>query len=851
MSDRFDLDRIGAGLPVAEALADLVQALALPGSAAVVEAPPGSGKTTLVPPALANLVPGRVVVTQPRRVAVRAAARRLAQLDGSAPGDRVGWSVRGERVVSRATVVEFVTPGLLVRRLLADPDLPGVSAVLLDEVHERQLDTDLLVGLLGEVRQLRDDLTLVAMSATLDAGRFADLLGDASTPVPRISAPWALHPLEVEWAPYAAGRTDERGVRREFLDHVADRTARAYRAALAEEPSADALVFVPGAREVAHVASALRDELPDVDVLELHGGADAAEQDRAVAGRTPADGQRVVVSTALAESSLTVPGVRLVVDAGLSREPRRDAARGMSGLVTVTASRDACVQRAGRAARTGPGRVVRCYDERTFTAAPAHVTPEVLTADLTGLTLQLAAWGTPRGAGLRLPDPPPSSALDSAESTLRALGALDARGAITASGRRLASMPVDPRWGHALEEAADVHGATAAARAVAAASGQVRHRGADLAATLRDLEGGRHPYASTWRREASRLERLVARDGAATDAAPGGAAGALGAVVAAAWPERLARRVADRTYLLAQGTRAALPSDSPLIGAAWVAVADVARAPGREADGTGAVVRAAVALDEEAALDLAGDLRKLQDVVELDTGRMRARRVDRVGAIELSATPVRLDAASATPAVADALARNGLGLLHFEEAADGLRRRLAFLHVHLGSPWPAVDDESLLARWEEWLAPEVRQIAEGVPLDRVRLLDAVRRLLPWPAASQLDDLAPERLRVPSGGSAAVEYPEVGHDGPPVVRVKLQECFGLSQSPTVAGVPVLFHLLSPARRPLAVTDDLASFWAGPYAQVRAEMRGRYPKHPWPQDPATAQATALTNRRLDRG
>lgn len=840
MSAPFDLDRIGAGLPFAAALADLERAVAATRTA-VVEAPPGSGKTTVVPPALAGLVRGRVLVTQPRRVAVRAAARRLAQLDGTPLGERSGYSVRGDRQVQRSTLVEFVTPGLLVRRLLADPELPGVGAVVLDEVHERQVDTDLLLGLLGEVRELRDDLVLVAMSATLDAGRFADLLGDGTAPAPRVSAQQSLHPLEVAWAPYAGRRTDERGVRREFLDHVAATTARAHAAAGDE---VDALVFVPGVREVEHVVRALRERAPATDALGLHGGADPRDQDRAVAGRLPGEPRRVVVSTALAESSLTVPGVRLVVDAGLSREPRRDAARGMSGLVTVTSSRDTCVQRAGRAARVGPGRVVRCYDERTFEAAPAHLTPEILTADLTATALTLAAWGAPRARGLRLPDRPPASALAAAEAVLRTLGAVDEDGVVTGHGRTLAALPVDPRWGHALLEAAVEHGGRVASEAVAAASADLRPRGADLAGTLAALRSGRHPASGTWRRESTRLARLA-------DGVDGGASGdVLARVVTLAHPERLARRAGERTYLMAQGTRAALPSDSPLLGAAWLAVADVARAGGREADGTGAVVRSAVALTEEQALDLAGDLRRTTAVVDLVDGKVRGRRVDAVGAVELTSTPVRLDPAEAVPAVVAALEREGLGLLRFEPAADALRRRLAFLHRHVGEPWPAVDDAALLERWEEWLAPEVRRIAEGTPTDRVPLVDALRRLLPWPAAADLDALVPERLAVPSGSTARIEYPEVGGDGPPVVRVKLQECFGWAQGPTLAGVPVQFHLLSPAARPLAVTDDLASFWSGPYAHVRAEMRGRYPKHPWPEDPWTAPATRHTKRRQDR-
>lgn len=844
----FDLTAIGAGLSFTESLGDLERALSA-GPTVVVQAPPGTGKTTLVPPLVSRHVRGRVLVTQPRRVAVRAAARRLAQLDGSRVGDRVGHAVRGERKTSPRTLVEFVTPGLLLRRLLSDPELSGVGAVVVDEVHERQLDTDLLLGLLGDVRELRDDLRLVAMSATLDAARFAELLSTDGSAAPVVDSPSSLHPLSVHWRPGTGPRTDARGVGRDFLDHVARVTAQAHRAAVALDPSHDALVFLPGVPEVDHVVQRLGELAPEVEVLALHGRASAAEQDRAVAGRGPGDAPRIVVSTALAESSLTVPGVRLVVDSGLSREPRRDAARQMSGLVTVTSSRATSEQRAGRAARQGPGTVVRCFDERTFAAAPAQATPEVHTADLTGATLLLAVWGTPRASGLRLPDAPSAASLDEAEQVLRSLGALNDEGRATALGERLAQVPVEPRWAAALMGAAAAGAAARdVARAVATAAGDLRPRGADLSGLVRSLADGRHPQAVTWRREVDRLTRLVpAEERAPTRSHPRAGADVLARVVATAWPDRVARRVEDRTYLLARGTRAALPPDSPLAGTEWLAVADVARAEGRAAGGTGAVIRSAVELSEEQALELAGAALVREDVADLSGGKMSGRRVQRLGAIELSATPVRLDPEHAQAAVAAALRTRGLDLFDWSGPAEELRRRLAFLHAHRGVPWPAMDDAALMARWQEWLTPEVDRIARGTPLGRIDLTDAVRRLLPWPAASELDTLAPARLRVPSGNTAAVRYPEVGDPGPPVVEVKLQECFGLAESPRLAGVRVLFHLLSPAGRPLALTDDLASFWSGPYAGVRAEMRGRYPKHPWPEDPWSATATHLTTRR----
>lgn len=874
----FDLPTIGQGLVFAEVLDRLTVALET-NPTAVVQAPPGTGKTTLVPPLVANLMAagrdvaarthqnqpgdrGKVIVTQPRRVAARSAARRLAQLDGSPLGERAGYSVRGEHKAGRGTRVEFVTPGLLLRRLLADPELTGVAAVILDEVHERQLDTDLLLGLLGEVRALRDDLTVVAMSATLDAPRFADLLATDGQPAPLVDSPTALHPLTISYQPGDGPRQDDRGVTPAYLDHVARTAALAHEKALNDDASVDALVFLPGAREVSRVAEKLRSTTTTTttgtEVLELSGSAPAAEQDRAVSGRDAGGAPRIIVSTALAESSLTVPGVRLVIDAGLSRESRRDASRGMQGLVTVQASRASADQRAGRAARLGPGTVVRCYEERTLAAAPAHVTPEILSADLTQAALMLAAWGTPRGEGLALPDAPPRAAMADAEATLRSLGAVDVAGRATSLGTRLAELPLDPRWGRALLDGvalATEYGLTPAAIAwaVAAATSDVRVPDGELTAAARQATDRNSPV----RREAARLQRMVGHGSSGSEMSGSGApsggqvARALPVVAALAWPERIAKRVGSQTYLLASGTRAGVPQGSGLAGHVWLAISEVTRAGGRAAAGTGAVIRAAAPLSEEAALDLGGDLLVEETRAEFVGGKVRARKVRALGAIELASTPVRADAESGAAAVAAALREQGLGVLHFSEHADALRRRLAFLHREIGEPWPDVSAPALLARLDQWLAPELRRLAGGTPASAVDLTDPLRRLLPWPEAAKFDELAPERMRVPSGNTAAVDYPEVGDDAPPVVAVKLQECFGWAQTPRLADgrASVLFHLLSPARRPLAVTDDLASFWSGPYSQVRSEMRGRYPKHPWPEDPWSAQATHLTKRRLE--
>ena len=803
----------------------------------MVQSPPGSGKTTLVPPAVALAVApggdGRVVVTQPRRIAARAAASRLAHLLGEPVGQTVGYAVRGDRRTSSSTRIEVVTSGLLLRRLQDDPGLDGVAAVVLDEVHERALDSDLLLALLLDVRSaLREDLSLVAMSATVEAERFASLLGGAGV----VDVPGALHPVGTVWAPPPAGvlPVDERGVTPAFLDHVAATALRALR-----EQEGDVLAFVPGAREVDRVCRALAGS--EVDVLPLHGRLDAAAQDDALRERA---GRRVVVATAVAESSLTVPGVRVVVDGGLSREPRYDAARGLGGLVTVRVSRAAADQRAGRAGRLGPGTAYRCWGETDHAHLAAHPAPEIAVADLTGLALDLAVWGTPDAAGLLLPDPPPAAALDAARLTLRDLGAVDDDGRATERGRSLADVPADPRLARALLDGAAEVGPRLAAEVVAVLQEDLRPPGGDLVAGLRRA---RHEQPRRWAADVRRLERLATEElagsggRAATSASeerasrPPSLDTAVALVVALAHPDRVARRRPDGRFVMVGGTGARL-ADSTLAEQEWLAVADVERRPvEREAR-----IRAAAVLDEVTALRVAAARRSESDEVTWRAGRLRARRVVRLGAIELSSTPMpRPDPATAADAVRAGLARDGLGVLPWTPAAEAMRARLAFVHGALGEPFPDVSDEALLVEPATWL---------DLTTDTPDLASGLRALVPWPEAGRLDELAPPRLEVPSGSTHAVDYADAS--GQPVLRVKLQECFGWGETPRLAGVPVLLHLLSPAGRPLAVTADLASFWENAYPGVRAEMRGRYPKHPWPEDPWSAPATSRTRRGQQR-
>ena len=977
-------------LPVVAALDRLRAVLADAPGPVVVTAPPGTGKTTLVPPLVAvsladrasrasGRVPatgpgpassptdpasnpgptspgpatGRVIVTQPRRLATRAAARRLAGLLGQEVGQDVGYAVRGEHVSRPTTRIEVVTAGLLLRRLQADPELPGTAAVVLDEVHERSLEADLLLTLLLDARALREDLVLVAMSATLDPVRLRRLLGGPGSPAPLVEVPGVLHPVTEHWAPPpgTTGRLGPRGVPREFLAHVAATTLTA----LHEDPG-DVLVFAPGAREVDDVVARLRrllsardpaDGLGEVDVLPLHGRLPAAAQDAALTPSAPGR-RRVVVSTNVAESSLTVPGVRVVVDSTLSREPRLDVARGMSGLVTVGASRSSGTQRAGRAGREGPGAVYRCCTPTDWARAPLAPTPEILTADLTRTVLELTVWGVPDGEGLSWLDAPPPAALAAARTVLRDLGLTGADAALTPLGRAVALLPAPVREARALLVASPRLGVRRAAEVTALLTTGLRARGGDLAALARGLRasrwagrtgadasgsgaggpggdrGGRPPgggerrapqgeasgsgtrgaedasQASAWRQEARRLEQAARRalrevplalpqdpgqEGSppgprpsASSAAPASAnppAGtnppastdpltgddAIGLVVALAHPEWLARRRGpapspgtEAVYASVGGVGLRLPAASALASCQWLAVADVDRAPGRAE----ALVRAAVPVDEALALEVAGAWLVEDTRTRWESGRLRSERLRRLGAITLTTTPGPSPSPrEAAAAVTRAVAEQGLGILPWSARARQLRGRLDLLHRTLGAPWPDVSPEALTEQAGQWLAPAVTSLAASArrpDLSRLDVTAALRTLLPWPEASRLDELAPERLQVPSGSQVPLSYAQDdgGAGTPlerPVLAVRVQECFGWDATPRVVGgrVAVLIHLLSPARRPVAVTDDLASFWAQGYVQVRAELRGRYPRHAWPQDPWTAPATRGTGRR----
>ena len=851
-------------LPVTRALGDIAAATR-PGTCAVVTAPPGTGKTTLLPPAVAVALAeagtnGRVLVTQPRRVAARAAARRIARLLGEEVGGQVGYSVRGDSRVSERTRVEMVTPGVALRRLQRDPELPGVSALIVDEFHERDLDTDLALAFALDARSaLRDDLFVALTSATLEASRTVDFLHASTGEEPAlVDIPGDIFPLELRYAPPPRGveavgaiGNERVGVRREYLAHV----ARTVEETVASTESS-VLVFLPGVGEIETVRGNLR--LGDVPVLTLHGQLSAAEQDRAL---SPASGRRVILSTSIAESSLTVPGVSVVVDAGLAREPRFDAGRSLSSLVTVPAALARLEQRAGRAARTGPGIAVRVMDSVDVARRPAQSAPGIATQDLTDARLQVASWGTPVEE-LALLDAPPAGTWEAAGQRLSSLGAIDEAGAATAAGRKLASLPLDPPLGRALLASSAVLGASKAARFVALLSEDVRAPGADLGAVERKLGRGGASDAGVGKAQAARvketqarLERLARRlPASASDDALASVAARqekartredeLALTCALAYPEWIARRrPGSMAYILAGGVGAELPQGSPLEGQEWLAVASIDRAPASRH----ARILAAVPLSEEDALAAGGALLETRTQASIDKGALKATRTRTLGAIPLASAPASsLSEDEAIALVAEHLATRGLGDLGWGKEASSLRERMRVLHEVLGDPWPDVSDEALAGSAHEWLAPWAKRLAQGGSLSSVSMLDALRSMLPWPQAARLDELAPEKMPIPAGGTRPIDW----SGAHPVLTLRVQQAFGWTDTPRLVDgrVPLVLHLTDPAGRPAAVTSDLTSFWAGPYSDVRAQLRGRYPKHPWPEDPLHAEPT---NRAKSRG
>ncbi|HYC73727.1 ATP-dependent helicase HrpB [Brevundimonas sp.] len=804
-------------LPIHAVLEPLKAALAA-AHAVVLAAPPGAGKTTVAPLALLDqpwLAGGKLLVLEPRRLAARAAAERMATTLGETAGETVGYRTRLQSRIGPKTRIEVITEGVFTRMILDDPGLDGVGAVLFDEFHERSLDADLGLALARESQALlREDLRLLVMSATLDIAGVSKLLHDA----PVIECEGRMFPVETRY------------LGRNAAERFEDAMARAVLLALGEE-TGSVLVFLPGQGEIHRVAQRLAERLRDplVDIVPLYGALDKAVQYRAIEPAAPGR-RKVVLATSVAETSLTIEGVRVVIDGGLSRVPRFEPSSGLTRLATVRVSRSSAEQRRGRAGRTQPGVCYRLWDEEATRGLVPHQRPEILEADLTAFALDLARWGARTTEGLALLDQPPAGAFAEARKVLQRLGALDEAGGLTGHGRRLTRIPLPPRLAHMVAVASDAGDAALGARIAAVLSEPgLGGNDPDLRERLRGLERDRSQRA----RDALKLAGRWAR------AAGGGQGGEPdpGALLAEAFPERVAKaRGKPGEMLLASGRGAFLDPTEPLAREPWLAVAELGGGDARDR------IRLAAPVDPAA---LGHRLESEDRLSREPSGRMALKRVRRIGAIvvdERIAGPP--DRAAITAALRSEVERDGLNALRWGERASAIRARLAFLRT-LDDGWPDVSDEGLSELRETWLWPLLDSVQSLDAIPDAALEQGLRALIPWDRQRALDELAPARLDTPLG-SAAIDY---AAEGGPRVDIRVQELFGVTVHPTVGGgrVPLTLALLSPARRPVQVTRDLAGFWKGSWAAVRAEMRGRYPRHPWPEDPTRAEPTTRAKPR----
>jgi ATP-dependent helicase HrpB len=804
-------------LPIDSVLPDLLDALR-DGPRALLMAPPGAGKTTRVGPALLDQpwCSGQVLLLVPRRLAARAAAEYMARELGQRAGETIGYATRLDSKVGRATRLIAMTHGVFLARLQADPELGGVSAVLFDEVHERSLDSDLALALtLDAASALRPDLRILAMSATLDGERFARLLGNP----PSIESEGKSFPLTLVHEGRDAGQRIE-----PQMAAAIRRAIGAYEGSL--------LAFLPGVAEIERTADALGALPPGVVLHRLHGQVDPAAQRAALA--PPATGTRkLVLSSAIAETSLTLDDVRIVVDSGLARRPRYDRGAGLTRLVTERASRAAATQRAGRAARQGPGVAIRLWEEAATAALPAHDPPEILEADLSSLLLTCFTWGEADPTRLPFLDPPPAPALAVARDRLTRIGALDSDGRLTDHGRAIAGWPLEPRLAHMMIEA----GARGFARSAAEVAALLTERGLggndpDLEIRLRRWKNERGPRAEAARRMADRWARTGSSDRQDL-------AGAL----ALAFPDRLSRR-RDSTgehWQSVGGRGFRLDPTSPLARSEWLAVGEVAGAA------SGARILSAAAINLADIEALFGDRIEPWSEVPFDpaTATMTARKGRRLGAVRLSAAPdPKPDAAAVEAGLLDAVRRHGLSLLDWGDASIALQARAAFAATHDPSI-PSLDDDALLALLDDWLAPLLAGQRRIDAIGASALRGALDGLLGYQAARTVDRLAPSHFASPAGSSHPIDYQAAGG---PTVEVRAQALYGLRDHPTVAGgrVPLTLAITSPAHRPIQTTKDLPAFWAGSWRDVAKEMRGRYPRHPWPDDPAAAPPTLRTKR-----
>ena len=815
-------------LPIHAVLDDLTAAMA-DHPAVVLAAPPGAGKTTVVPLALLDHPwrgDGRVLVLEPRRIAARAAAERMAATLDQSTGDVVGYRTRLQSRVGPSTRIEVITEGVFTRMILDDPELSGVAAVLFDEFHERSLDADLGLALARDAQSaLRPDLRLLVMSATLDIAGVSRLLAaEDGTPAPVIQAEGRAYPV----TPVYLGRNP--------AEPLGAAVARAVRQALAEE-SGSVLVFLPGQGEIHRTARLLADQVrdPSVDVVALYGALDKAEQDRAIEPAAPGR-RKVVLATSVAETSLTIQGVRVVIDGGLSRVPRFDPAGGLTRLATVRVSRSSAEQRMGRAGRTEPGVCYRLWDEEQTRGLIPHQNPEIREADLTGFALDLARWGARSAEGLDLLDPPPGGAFAEARKVLTRLGALDGAGGLTVHGRRLAEIPLSPRLAHLVATAADDGQAALGGRIAAVLSEPgLGGNDPDLRERLRNLDRDRSARARDALKLAERWAR-AARGGKGEVAATSEAE--PGRLIAAAFPERIAKaRGKPGEVLLASGRGAFLDPTDPLAREPFLAVAEVGGGDARDR------IRLAAPVDPA---DLEALVEEEERVVREPSGRVTVHRLRRIGAVVLEDKTVGpADPARLAEALRSEVMDRGLGGLRWGERSSALRTRLAFVAT-LEEGWPDVSDDGLMDQVETWLWPVLDRARTLETIPDAALEEGLRTLVPWDRHQALDRLAPPRLSTPLG-SAAIDY---AAEGGPRVDIRVQELFGVTTHPAVGDgrVPLTLALLSPARRPIQMTKDLPGFWRGSWKDVRSDMRGRYPRHPWPENPAEAPPT---NRVKPRG
>jgi len=813
-------------LPIEEALPELRRALAAAPNA-VLTAPPGAGKTTLVPLALLDepwARDGRIVMLEPRRIAARGAARRMAQLLGERVGETVGYVTRGDTKLGPRTRIEVVTEGVLTRRLQRDPGLEGVAAVLFDEFHERSLHADLGLALALQAQALfRDDLRLLVMSATIEADAVAALLGGAAV----VRSAGRMFPVETR---YADRRIDA---------PVERRAAAAVVEALRRHPEGDALVFLPGGAEIRRTAQELsRLGLPPgVRVAPLYGALPPEAQDAAVAPSPPGE-RKVVLATSIAETSLTVEGVRIVVDAGLSRVPRYSPRTGLTALETAPVTAASADQRRGRAGRVAPGVCYRLWTEEEHRRLAPFGEPEIAAADLTPLALELAVWGAADPAELAFLDPPPEGAFKQAADLLRRLGAIDARGAATAAGRRMAELGMHPRLAHMTLRAVELgRGDLAFELAVLLEEREETGASVDMRERVEALRRGASPAAARQREEAARRMRDAGIGRSGTDA------GYAGELLALAFPDRIALRRANGKYTLANGRGAEFAGDTPLTREPLLALAEL------DGAGVDSRIRSAAPLPLEALEQLFPDRLRTEDDVYWDdaSSSVRARRRIAFEALVLEETPLASpDPDRVRAALLAGVASTGLAALPWTRAAEQWRGRVRFLRRHAGEEWPDLSDEALLETLDEWLGPHVYGMKSKGDLQKLKLLDVLESMLPWDQRRKLDEWAPTHLVVPSGSRHAVDY---GDPDAPSLSAKLQELFGWAETPRIAGgrVPLTIELLSPAQRPVQITRDLANFWRETYFEIKKDLKGRYPKHYWPDDPTAAVATRGTKPR----